>query len=156
MNNLKLLPGEHRVFSTQNDEFVLTNRRLRSIKKSRGQTNLISIHLNELASCELKSFDHRILFNLALFFLFSGMYLRISKGDTNGFVGALFIAVILVSTYLLTRSQGVNFSSTGGTALRVQSKAGLEACIELIEKVEQAKDNCHNNMPSSPTSPTAA
>ncbi len=134
-NKIALLPGEQIVTSSDNDILVLTTKRVRYDSIVWGRSNLISITLNAVASCGLITRSFPFLLILAAIAIVAAFTQR-----GGGVWGLLFVAMVLVAAYFLTRKAVISVASNGGQVILVPTKGmNREAIIGFIEAVEREK-----------------
>jgi len=137
---MKLLPGEQIILQSEPKSVTLTTFRIRSEHDTTGSGEVISILLEEVASCALKRSSRPVFLVLAaLSFLASFM---IASGTYNGpsiiFMGAI-IGVIFVVLYFTTRRQLLEIASAGAVIRKNAVGMKMETAIDFIDAVEEAK-----------------
>ena len=131
-----LFPGEEFVKGINSDALVLTTKRVRYDSAVVGKSVYMSITLDSVASCALRTKSSPLLLLLgavALLFAFS---------QRNNDVQTLFIgaAVVLGLAYLITRRKVISIASNSGEGI-LASEAGMSrsSIIEFFGAIEQEK-----------------
>lgn len=135
MSKIALLPGEQIVLSSDNDVLVLTNKRVRYDFTSWGQSNLIGITLDSIASCGLITKTFPFLLILAAVAVLAAFTQRGSE-----MFGLFIVAAVLVAVYFFTRKAVISVASNGGQEILVPTKGmARDAVIKFVEAVEAEK-----------------
>lgn len=137
-NTIALLPEETIVTSLDKDNLTLTTKRVRYNSVVWGNSNLISITLQSIASCGLvtKSWPVLLIFALLAFLV------SLSLLGSSEFVMPLIAAVVLLGIYFFTRRSVISIASNGGEVILVPIKRmKREDIISFIEAVEREKLN---------------
>ena len=121
--------------SSDNDSLVLTNKRVRYDESVWGQSKLIGITLDSIASCGLVTKSYPWLLVLAVIALLAALN---QNGPTQGaFLGA---GVALIIVYFVSRKAVISIASSGGQEIVVPAKGmKREAIVKFIESVEREK-----------------
>ena len=134
-NKIALLPGEQVVLSSDNDVLTLTNKRVRYDSVVWGQSNLIGITLDSIASCGLMTKSHPFLLVLAVVTVLAG----VNQGSSS-MLSLIFVAAIFVIVYFVTRKAVISVASNGGQKILVPTKGmSREATMKFIEAIEREK-----------------
>ena len=132
---MELLPGERQLSASSDGAVLLTSRRVRLDQGS----EFISICLDQVASCSLGTRSHPILLVIAaVVWLGSFQFAGERVGTPALLVGAL-IGVLIVSLYVMSRTQVITIASPGET-LRIRTRGMTRAaCIQFVDDLERAR-----------------
>ena len=134
------LPGEKVLLESDNQTLVLTTHRVRydAIGKSGGwadRTELVSIMLEELASCAITHIRYPILLLLALV----GVLLAVIV-EERAIVG-IAQAVFFAGVFFMSQRQELLLTAAGGTRIQVNANnMPLSALRDFVDEVERAKN----------------
>lgn len=137
---MNLLPNEKIIIESDNNTLILTTHRVRydAIGKGGGwadRTELVSIMLEELASCAITRISYPMLLLLALV----GLLLAVLVED-RAIVG-IAIAVLFAGGFFMSQRQVLLLTSTGGGKIQINTgNMTLQAVREFIDEVEKAKN----------------
>lgn len=113
---MKLMTDEKILLESNDNELVLTTHRVRLTSESFGHARIISIMLDELASCAITRISHPIFLVLAGICFVGGALIAVNgRGNEGALIGGIVLAVILVVIYLLNRQQVLALASAGAT-----------------------------------------
>ena len=114
---MKLLPpDEQTLFESPGGGLVLTTHRVRYEVQAGGSSALISIMLDEVASCGVARVQQVILLALAAISLIGGAFVSMtSNGSGVPFTVGAVIALVLVGVYFASREQVLVIASAGAT-----------------------------------------
>jgi hypothetical protein len=134
------LPGEKILMESDNKTLVLTTHRVRydAIGKGKGwadRAELISIMLEEVASCAITRISYPFLLWLALL----GLALAILAQD-RALIG-LAIAILSAGGYILSRRLVLLITSSGGGQIQFNiGGMSLQAVRDFVDEIEKAKN----------------
>jgi hypothetical protein len=134
------LPGEKILMESDNKTLVLTTHRVRydAIGKGKGwadRAELISIMLEEVASCAITRISYPFLLWLALL----GLALAILAQD-RALIG-LAIAILSAGGYILSRRLMLLITSSGGGQIQINiGGMSLQAVRDFVDEIEKAKN----------------
>jgi hypothetical protein len=137
---MNLLPGETTVSENQLPNLTLTSRRVRYTHVVSGQTRIVSITLDSVASCGIISKSYPILLILAgLAAVFGAFLVANDSGEGAMRNGTFLLALALGIAYLATRRVVLAISSAGESITVGASGQNPDAMIAFIDSVESAK-----------------
>jgi len=137
---MNLLPGETTVSENQLLNLTLTSRRVRYTHVVSGQTRIVSITLDSVASCGIISKSYPILLILAgLAAVFGAFLVTNDPGEGAMRNGTFLLALALGIAYLATRRVVLAISSAGESITVGASGQNPDAMIAFIDSVESAK-----------------
>jgi len=132
---ISLVPGEQVVMSSDREVLTLTTKRVRYDSELVGRSVFVSITLDSVASCGLKTKSSPILLLLGAV----AVYLAFTQGAALEGVFAS-VAVILGLAYLITRRKLICIASKGGQSILAPARGmNRKSVIEFLEAVEQEK-----------------
>ena len=136
MSGFALLPGEKKILSSDEDTLVLTNKRIRYDSIETGQSNLVSMTLDSVASCGLITKSNPIiLIAAAVIFLFGMM-----DGDDEIITVSAIVGLVLVIIFFNTKKAVLSIASNGGSEIVVSVKdMPREEVIKFINSIEREK-----------------
>jgi hypothetical protein len=134
------LPGEHLLLDLHDGDFILTTHRLRHRNVRIGSSSIVSIMLEELASCSLTRRTKPWLLAAAVVCLVLGILATDRRGES--FWGAVVVAVVFVVSYSATRQTVLTFASAGTPILLDVGDTPLNTVTRIINQVEAAKSQC--------------
>jgi hypothetical protein len=128
-----LLPGEKVLLESDDKTLTLTSHRVRYDTQRADSGEIISIMLDELASCAMVRRSKPILLLVAAACLLLGLSLSIFL------IGGVVFALILVAAYFATRQQMLELTSAGA-AIRVNAASmSAQTVRSFINRAEAAK-----------------
>jgi hypothetical protein len=130
-----MLPGERVLLESNTKTLTLTSHRVRYRVTRWGSTKVISIMLDQVASCGLVRASHPTLLIVAAI---CGVALFLADTETRG--GFLLIGILLVFAYFITRRTVLAIASSGHTILAPTAGMSVDAIEEFIDQTESAKD----------------
>ena len=132
---MELLPGERKVSESTDGAVVLTSHRVR--RDQGGE--LVSISLEQVASCSLGTRSHPILQVLAaIVWLGSFQFAGEHMGTLPFLIGAL-VGAGIVGLFVMSRTQVIVIASAG-ESMRIRTRGmSREACVQFIDDLEGAK-----------------
>jgi hypothetical protein len=142
---MNYFPGEKMLVESDNKTLVLTTHRVRydAIGKGGGwadRTELVSIMLEELASCAITRTSYPFLLLLALV----GLVLAILVED-RAIVG-IAIAVLFAGGFFLSQRQVLLLTSSGGGQIQINTGSmSLQAVRDFVDEIEKAKNQLFLN-----------
>jgi hypothetical protein len=131
-----LLPGESLILSSESDELILTNFRVKFESIARSSSKYQSIPIGKVASCALSTRSYPVLLLLAVV---AGLAI-FGMPQTGQRVMAGIAAAILVALYFVLRNGQIQIFSDGGESIAVPTK-GLSH--EQVKKFLEAVANQH-------------
>ncbi len=141
---MKTLPTEQLLLKSPGGSLILTTHRVRYETQGVGNGELISILLEELASCAMIRASSPILLVIAAIAFVLGL---VGSMVGNGFgnnSGAVIIgtivAILFVLFYFATRRQVLSLASAGATIQVNVVGMKMEMVKEFIEQAEEAKN----------------
>ncbi|MDB3906101.1 DUF6232 family protein [Crocinitomicaceae bacterium] len=134
-----LLQGESIITQSGGGQITLTNYRIRMTNKRFGKANIISIPIHKISSVEVNYHSFLMALIMGVLLIAFGLLMGVSNNGGPAMAGIIFIGIIGVIYYFVTRRHVVEITSDGGKALRFESK-GLkqEALNKFLNQVEQA------------------
>ena len=139
---MTLLPNEREI-PLSVSAITLTTHRLRLVSSQRGPFRIVSMMLDELASCAAVKREVPLLLTLAAVIAGLGIAMSIfgqNVGPAAAIVG-LLVGGLIAILYLATRHTVLVFASGGGSKIEISTghmDPGM--IVELIDTIEQAKD----------------
>jgi hypothetical protein len=138
---MHLLSGEKILLESDPKGLILTTHRVQSEVKVFGGDEVISIMLDELASCAITRTSNPIPLILAALCLVIGfMVMTNSRGDATPLITWGIIALIFFGVYYATRRQVIALASSGATIQRSIKGMTLQTAKQFINTVEAAKN----------------
>ncbi|HEU0086436.1 MAG TPA: hypothetical protein VFQ77_02080 [Pseudonocardiaceae bacterium] len=135
---MRQLAGEQSLANIS--DVILTSHRVRLTSQAVGSNEVISIMLDELASCGLTRTSKPIFLILAGISALFGIYLASGFGGNAVSTLSLMLVAAFVILYFATRRQELGLASAGD-AIRVQTQGiRADAVVEFIDAVEEAKN----------------
>jgi hypothetical protein len=134
-NVIEMLKDEQVVLSSENDALILTTKRVRYKSEVWGSTDLVSMTLNSVASCVYKTKSYPIILILAAI----AFILAIAEHRDMA-IYLVFLSVILIVAYFMTRQAVLLISSNGGEAIVAPVKGmSQERITKFIDALENEK-----------------
>jgi hypothetical protein len=133
-------PDEKLLVESDNKTLALTTHRVRydAIGKGGGwadRTELVSMMLEEVASCAITRTSYPVLLLLAL----AGLVLAILV-DERSIVG-IAIAVLFAGGFFLSQRQVLLLTSSGGSKIQINTGGmSLQAVRDFVDEIEKAKN----------------
>lgn len=139
---MQLMPEEQIVYETPSKALILTTHRVRHKVDVAGNAHLVSIMLEELASCGMLRVNHLILLVLALVAALGGVFVTMQdyRNDPTGLIIGLVIAAVLIALFFGTRQTLLSLASAGSTIRLHVVGMKYEAVVDLIDRIEAAKN----------------
>lgn len=131
---MTMMPDENML--AQSGGLVLTTHRIRV----ETQTQITSIMLEELCSCETRFASHSFLLTLAGLFAVFGLIITNLTGDESDFLWGVIFSVIFVAIYFATRKAVITLASAGARINLERKKTSLQEAKQLIDQIEAAKN----------------
>ena len=132
---LQLLPDERVVMTSDGDILTLTNRRVRYDSVVFGNSSIISITLDSIASCGLVTRAYPILLLLAGIALIAALSMG---GGTRS--ALLILAAVFAAGYFSNRRSVISIASKGGHAITVPTRGmSRQSAVEFLDAVEREK-----------------
>lgn len=132
---MELLAGERVLLESKSKTIRLTTHRVRYHARSLGADNVISVALEEVASCGLVRSSYPLLLALAAVSGLAGL----AAGRFGIRIG-LFIAACALVAYFATRSRVLAIASAGHTIRVSASGVPTEELLQFIDATERAKN----------------
>ena len=139
--DLNLMPGEKVLLKSEGGTLILTTHRIRHQTESFGYARIISIMLEELASCAMVRTSYPLFLVLAALCAVGGLLITVAnRGDAAPFGLGLVLALILVVLFLASRQEMVSLASAGAT-IRVSTRSMKRGeAKDLLDATESAKN----------------
>lgn len=141
------LPGERLLLDLHDGAFLLTTHRLRHRNEGVGAASLVSIMLEEVASCSLTRRTKPWLLAFAFATLALGVLAAEKKG---GFWSAVVVAAIFVVGYMATRRTVLAVASAGEQILLDVGSTPIDTLTRVINQVEAAKNERRSSFRGAP------
>ena len=130
----ELLEGESLVMSSDNDQLVLTNKRVRFWGKINGAEAYRTMTLDSVGFASIGQADHKFLLLLALMSL--GGVISLTQSIPGGVVSC----IVFVLLYFVSRRTVMEIQSVTGQSIKVaMSGMKIEMCIQFLDQVEAEK-----------------
>lgn len=139
-SGVSLLPSEQVLLESKGKTLILTTHRVRYDSQRMGGGEIISIMLDELASCAMIRRSKPILLILAGAFLLISLYLYSQYQQGLASFGLLVTAALVVS-YFVTRRQIIELASAGASIRVNTSGMSIPAVRGFIDTAEEAKNS---------------
>ena len=147
---MNLLPGEQVLREAGSPgsslSFVLTTHRVRLKYQVLGRGNVVSIMLDQIASCAVTQRSRPGILAFVALFLLAGLARIVQGGNIGPFLVFAIIAGVLAGIYFFTRRQVLELSSAGATLrmnIRGMRAEVVEELIDAVEKAKQARYLLH-------------
>jgi len=138
---MKLMPDEKILLESDDKELVLTTHRVRLEAESLGHARVVSIMLDQLASCAMTRTSQPIFLIIAGICFISGVVIAANgRGNESGFIGGIILAATFSVIYLVNRQQVLALASAGATINVNTQGMKLDAVKSFIERAEVAKN----------------
>jgi len=138
---MKLMADEKILLSSNDGELVLTNCRVRLESQSFGHAQIVSIMLEELASCAITRISHPVFLAMAVVcFLGGGLITANGHGNDSALLAGIVLAVVFVLIYLLNRQQVLALASAGATIKVNTQGMKLDGVKAFIDRTEVSKN----------------
>jgi hypothetical protein len=122
-------------------DLLVTSHRIRMSWSSNGETHFQSIMLEEIASSYLGSKNNPLLLLLAAICAVLGVLFSTDRSYEGGpLVAGILAAGILVLFYFMTRKKVITFASAGDKMYVNVSRMSFQDAKEIINLVEDAKN----------------
>jgi hypothetical protein len=136
---MNYFPGETLLIESDNKVLALTTHRVRYDAIGRGggwadRTELVSIMLEEVASCAITRTSYPILLLLAL----AGLVLAL-LADDMAIIGVA-LAVLFAGGFFLSQRQVLLIASAGGKIQVNTAGMSLQSVREFVDEIEKAKN----------------
>jgi len=136
-----LPPNEQVLFQSPGGGLILTSHRIRYQMQVGGNSTLISIMLEEVASCGIARVRHTVLLAIAALSLILGTLVSLSSRGYGAFIVGFVLALVLIGIYFASRQQILVVASAGSTIRANVVDMEPETVIELINQLEFAKNS---------------
>lgn len=139
--DLNLMSGERVLLKSEGGTLILTTHRIRHQTESFGYARIISIMLEELASCAMVRTSYPLFLVLAALCAAGGLLITVAnRGDAAPLGLGLVLALILVVLFLASRQEMVSLASAGAT-IRVSTRSMKRGeAKDLLDATEAAKN----------------
>ena len=139
--SLQLMPDERVLLQSEGGTLILTTHRVRHQTESFGYARIISIMLEELASCAMLRTSFPLFLVLAALCAAGGLLLTVAnRGDAAPLGLGLVLALILVVLFLASRQEIVSLASAGAT-IRVSTRSmKKDESRHFLDATEAAKN----------------
>jgi hypothetical protein len=138
-NDMKLLPGENKLITSDNDRMILTNYRITKRDEIWGKSYKISIFLEDISSIEVHFKSHIVLLIIGVLMVLAGLGMSIEAGPIVS-VGSIVVGGIFIAIWWFSRKHIVSISSDGGSTLNILAKGMSDSKIDdFITSVQEAK-----------------
>lgn len=138
---MELLPDEKVLLLSDDNELTLTTHRVRLESQSLGRAQIISIMLEELASCSMTRVSHPIFLILAGVSIVIGAVVASNgRGNEGALTLGLVAAVVFVILYFANRQQIIALASAGATINVNTQGMNPETVRAFINRAETAKN----------------
>lgn len=132
-----LLPNEKILMQSDKNILTLTTHRVRKETKARGQSAIVSITVDAVASCEVVSTSFPILLGLGVLGILGGAAI-FSSDAGSGLVGIL-VGLALLAAYFVARTSVLKITSAGDAIVLPTKGMKPEQLAEFIDAVERQK-----------------
>jgi hypothetical protein len=139
---MQLLTDERIILESDPRALTLTTHRVRYEYNRTGRGEVISIMLEEIASCAIARRSRPLLLIIAaIIFLLALVLATTSQYRSNVFfVGGLIVSGLLVVAYSLTKQQVLEIASAGASIQQATASMKMESVVDFIDAVEEAKN----------------
>ena len=143
---MELMPGEkllREAGSPSSDlHFALTTHRVRYKQKRFGRGEIISIMLDQVASCTLAQRSRPVLLGFAGLSVLVGILAAADNDNLGPLVVTVVVAAVMLLIYFTSRQQLLELESAGAT-IRLKTKGmsatELESFIDAVEVAKHAR-----------------
>ncbi len=139
--HLDLMPGEKVLLQSEAGTLILTTHRIRHQTEAFGYARIISIMLEELASCAMVRTSYPLFLVLAALCVAGGFLITVAnRGDAAPLGLGFVLALILVVLFLASRQEIVSLASAGAT-IRVSTRSMKRGeAKDFLDATESAKN----------------
>ena len=139
--SVNLMAGEKVLLESEAGTLILTTHRIRHQTESFGYARIISIMLEELASCAMARTSYPLFLVLAALCAAGGLLISVgNRGDAAPLGLGLVLALILVVLFLASRQEIISLASAGAT-IRVSTRSMKRgAARDFLDATEAAKN----------------
>ncbi len=139
--SVNLMPGEKVLLESEAGTLVLTTHRIRHQTESFGYARIISIMLEELASCAMVRTSYPLFLVLGALCAAGGLLITVANRANAAPLGlGLVLALIFVVLFLASRQEIISLASAGAT-IRVSTRSMKSgAATDFLDAVEAAKN----------------
>ena len=139
--NFKLMPDEKVVLQSEAGTLILTTHRIRHQTESFGDARIISIMLEELASCAMARTSYPLFLVLAALCAAVGLLLTVAnRGDAAPLGIGLVLALIFIILFFSSRQEIISLASAGATIRVSTSSMKKGESKHFIDTTESAKN----------------
>jgi len=132
---MKLLANEEILLESEPKALTLTNCRVRYDSTKWGKAHLISIFLEQISSCGIRSTSYPLILIIAGLVFLTGFF----PGEYDAVVSSIIIAAILNGIYFITRHQVISIESSGKNIEFNIKGMGYEKAKGFLTQLEGAK-----------------
>lgn len=137
---MMLLPNEQIIKQSSNNEFTLTNLRIRQHYSEWNRFYTADLFLENISSIESSYKGWTLLLIIGALAAASGILMAISVEEIYPLV-AFLVGIILIGLWYSTRKVYVIIASNGGASLRFPMDKNRQIHSEMVFNVEMAKIN---------------
>jgi hypothetical protein len=132
---MELMPGERQVSESSDGSIVLTSHRVRLDQGS----ELVSICLEQVASCTIGTRSHPILLVIAAVVWLGSFQFAGERVTTLAFLIGTVVGALIVGVFVMSRAQVIVIASPG-ESIRIRTRGMTRAaCVQFIDDLERAK-----------------
>ena len=138
---MQFLPGETLVMESDPKGLTLTTHRVRSHQEGGGQGDVVSIMLEEIASCAVTRRSIPIFLIVAGIVAIGTLFLASDAWNPGGILlvgGGL--TLVFVFLYFVTRRQTIEIASAGATIRQSVVGMKMEQVLEFVNCIEESKN----------------
>ena len=136
---MEMLPGEKKLSESNDGTVLLTTRRIRLDKGQGRAREFVSITLDQVASCSIRTRSHPFLLLFGALFALAGFQIAGERLAAPAVAVGAVLCVLCIILYFTSREQLITVASAG-EAIRIRTRGmSRPACIQFIEDVECAK-----------------
>ena len=138
---MKLMAEEKLLLESDDKELILTTHRVRLESESLGRARIVSIMLDQLASCAITRVSHPIFLILAgICFVVGALFAANGRNNEGALIVGIVLPLIFVVIYLANRQQVLALASAGATINVNTQGMTLDAVKAFIDRTEVAKN----------------
>ena len=137
---MKILPSEQVLLKSPGGSLILTTHRVRYETQAMGSGEIISILLEELASCAMVRASQPVLLILAAIAFVLGAVGNLLGGGLGSLTIGVIVAFLFVIFYFGSRRQVLSLASAGATIQVSVVGWEMEMVKDFIEQAEEAKN----------------
>jgi hypothetical protein len=138
---MQFMPGEILVMESNPKGLTLTTHRVRSHHEGGGQGDVVSIMLEEIASCAITRRSSPLFLIIAGIVAIGTLFVASSTRNPGEILlvggGLTLVSVFL---YFVTRRQTIEIASAGATIRQSVASMKIEQVLEFVNCIEEAKN----------------